>query len=153
MGLKIMKQKLLTAVTTLLLVLLPGGALTMTASAACASGNNAASQVLSGIDQTPNPDCTGSGVNNAVTAATNILSFIVGVAAIIMILVSAFRYITSGNDSNRVGAAKNTLIYAIIGLVIAGICQALVHFVLSTSAGAAPCPSNPAIATSDAKCK
>jgi hypothetical protein len=53
--------------------------------------------------------------------------------AVIMIIYGGFRYITSGGDSNRVGSAKNTLIYAIIGLIIVALAQLIVHFVLSTT--------------------
>ena len=48
----------------------------------------------------------------------NVFSVIVGTAAIIMIIYGGFRYITSGGSSERIGSAKTTLIYAIIGLVV-----------------------------------
>lgn len=63
----------------------------------------------------------------------NIFSIIVGIVAVIMVIYGGFRYITSGGDSGRVGNAKNTLIYAVIGLIIVALAQFLVHFVLSTS--------------------
>jgi hypothetical protein len=63
----------------------------------------------------------------------NIFSVIVGIVAVIMIIYGGFRYITSGGDSGRVGNAKNTLIYAIIGLIIVALAQFLVHFVLTTT--------------------
>lgn len=66
----------------------------------------------------------------------NILSIIVGVIAVIMIIVGGFRYITSGGESSNVSGAKNTLIYAIVGLVIVAIAQFIVHFVLSTAGNA-----------------
>ena len=47
-----------------------------------------------------------------------------------MIIVSAFKYITSGGDSNKVASAKSSLIYAIIGLVIVGLAQFIVNFVI-----------------------
>ncbi len=65
----------------------------------------------------------------------NIFSVIVGVAAVIMIIVGGFRYITSGGDSSNVSGAKNTLIYAIVGLVIVALAQFIVRYVLSTTAG------------------
>jgi cytochrome bd-type quinol oxidase subunit 2 len=79
-------------------------------------------------------DCSGgagtSSLNKLLTQAVNIFSAIVGVIAVIMIIVGGLKYITSGGDSNKVGAAKNTLIYAIIGLVIVALAQVIVHFVL-----------------------
>jgi hypothetical protein len=79
-------------------------------------------------------DCTSSGqngkLNTLLTNAVNIFSIIVGVVAVIMIIVGGLRYITSGGDSTKVSGAKNTLIYAIIGLIIVALAQLIVHFVL-----------------------
>ncbi len=63
----------------------------------------------------------------------NILSFIIGIVAVIMIIISGFRFIIGGNDTNAVSSAKNTLIYALVGLAIAVFAQFLVHSVLNTS--------------------
>ncbi len=65
--------------------------------------------------------------------AVNLFSFIVGAVAVIMIIYGGFRYITSGGDSGSVGTAKNTLIYAIVGLIIVALAQIIVRFVLSTT--------------------
>jgi hypothetical protein len=61
----------------------------------------------------------------------NVFSLVVGAIAIIMIIYGGFRYITSGGASERVGNAKNTLIYAIVGLIIVALAQVIVHFVLN----------------------
>ncbi len=58
-------------------------------------------------------------------------SIIVGAASVIMIIYGGFRYIISGGESGRVGAAKNSLIYAIVGLVIVALAQLIIHFVLN----------------------
>lgn len=60
----------------------------------------------------------------------NIVSVIVGVVAVIMIVFGGLKYITSGGDSSNVSSAKNTIIYAIIGLVIVALAQFIVRFVL-----------------------
>ena len=65
----------------------------------------------------------------------NILSIIVGVVAVIMIIVGGFRYITSGGSDTSVTGAKNTILYAIIGLVIVALAQVIVHFVLRNVSG------------------
>lgn len=101
----------------------------MPAFAACPGGNDAKGQVVQGIGSTGSA-CDDSGVTKAVHAAVNILSFVVGIVAIIMIILAGFKYITSGGEAARVGNAKSTLIYAIIGLAIAALAQILVHFVL-----------------------
>lgn len=84
------------------------------------------------ITCTPNgTDNAGSVIGNLATEVVNIFSIIVGAASIFMIIYGGFRYITSGGSSEKVGSAKNTIIYAIVGLIIVGLAQTLVHFVLS----------------------
>lgn len=63
--------------------------------------------------------------------ALNLLSIIVGIAAVIMIIVAGLRYVTSGGKDEAVKGAKNTILYAIIGLVIVALAQIIVHFVLT----------------------
>jgi len=74
-------------------------------------------------------DATGD-VNSLITTIINVFSFVVGVVAVIMIIAGGFRYISSGGDSNKITSAKNTIIYAIIGLVIVALAQIIVQFVL-----------------------
>ena len=77
--------------------------------------------------------CAGS-ANNSISSiirtAIQILSFVAGVAAVIMIIVGGFKYITSGGDSSNLQSAKNSIIYAIVGLVVVALAQFIVHFVL-----------------------
>ena len=70
-------------------------------------------------------------VEDTIRTIINIFSVIVGAVAVIMIIVGGFRYITSGGDSGNIGSAKNTILYAIVGLVIVAIAQAIVQFVLN----------------------
>jgi len=65
-----------------------------------------------------------------ITTATNILLFIVGVLSVIMLIVGGLRYVISGGNASAVTAAKNTILYAIVGLVIAFLAFAAVNFVL-----------------------
>lgn len=82
-------------------------------------------------------DCSDAGganekkLNDLIGKIVNILTVIVGIVAVIMIIVGGFKYITSGGDSNKVGSAKNTILYAVIGLVIVALAQFLVKFVLN----------------------
>lgn len=61
----------------------------------------------------------------------NIFSVVVGTVSVIMIIIGGFRYIISGGDSTGVTAAKNTILYAIVGLVIVLFSQVIVRFVIS----------------------
>jgi len=69
-------------------------------------------------------------IQDIVTFIINIFSVIVGIVAVVMIIYGGFKYITSGGDSGNITSAKNTIIYAIIGLVIVALAQFLVKFVL-----------------------
>ena len=70
----------------------------------------------------------------------NIFSLIVGVIAVVMIIVGGLKYITSGGESSNVSGAKNTIIYAIVGLVIVALAQFIVHFVLANASTAVTTP-------------
>ena len=60
----------------------------------------------------------------------NILLFIIGAVSVIMLIYGGIRYTTSGGNANSVTAAKNTIMYSIIGLVIAILAFAVVNFVV-----------------------
>jgi hypothetical protein len=70
-------------------------------------------------------------INNIVHSIINILSLVVGVVAVIMIIIGGLRYITSGGNDTGVTGAKNTILYAVIGLIIVALAQIIVHFVLA----------------------
>lgn len=71
-----------------------------------------------------------SGLNNIITDIVNIFSVIVGIVSVIMIIYGGFRYVTSGGDSGNVSSAKNTIIYAVVGLIVVALAQFIVQFVL-----------------------
>lgn len=75
-------------------------------------------------------DSTGR-LQNILGTAINLLSIFVGIAATIMVIVGGFKYVTSGGDTGKLKSARDTIIYAIIGLVIVALAQTLVKFVLN----------------------
>jgi uncharacterized membrane protein len=77
-------------------------------------------------------DGTGAGtkVDNLVKNVINILSLVVGIAAVVMIIIGGLRYVTSNGDSGQVGNAKNTILYAVVGLVVVALAQVIVRFVV-----------------------
>lgn len=68
---------------------------------------------------------------NVIKVIVNLISYIVGIVAVIMIMVSGIKYMTSGGDSQKVSSAKDTLVYALIGLAVVVLAQFLVQFVLN----------------------
>jgi hypothetical protein len=98
---------------------------------AMADSGAAKTAVCDGITQAGG-DCAGDGaqVTKVIKLVIQIISAIAGIAAIIMVILSGMKYITSGGDSSKVASAKNSLIYAIIGLIIVALSQTIVHYVL-----------------------
>lgn len=95
-------------------------------------------------------DITTGGINNGIECATpeeskkqlvgdggifqtivNILLFIVGAISVIMLIVGGIRYVVSGGDQSAVTGAKNTILYAIVGIVVAFLAYAAVNFVIT----------------------
>lgn len=101
----------------------------------CGSSNT------SGVPVSSNPE---NAINSVITDSLNILTVVVGIIAVVMIVYGGFRYVTSGGDATRVASAKNTLMYAIIGLIIAVLAQVIVKFVLkqATTDVSSGTPSN-----------
>ncbi len=62
---------------------------------------------------------------------TNVLLFIIGAIAVIMIIVGGIRYVTSNGDSSQTKAAKDTIMYAVIGVIVAILAYAIVNFVIT----------------------
>ncbi len=92
----------------------------------------------SGLQQVDSGGCSDKSsatLNNILRTVINILSVVVGFVAVVMIMVGGFRYITSGGDSAKTASARSTIVYALIGIVIAMLAQVLVHFVLVKASG------------------
>lgn len=68
---------------------------------------------------------------------TNVLLFLVGAISVIMLIVGGLRYVVSGGDSTAVQGAKNTILYAIVGIIVAILAYAAVSFVISSFSGGA----------------
>lgn len=77
-----------------------------------------------------------STVNDIIATVINIFSIVVGVVSVIMIIIGGLKYITSGGDSGNVSGAKNTILYAIVGLVVVALAQIIVRFVLTNVSNA-----------------
>lgn len=93
---------------------------------------NGANNVSNGADCTTKEGGVQSTVQGVVDKVINIFSWVVGIVSVIMIIYGGFRYITSGGDSAGVTSAKNTILFAIVGLVIVALAQIIVKFVIGT---------------------
>ena len=72
-------------------------------------------------------------ISDLIATAIDLFSLVIGIIAVVMIMVGGVKYITSQGESGNVTAAKNTILYAIIGLVIVALAQLIVRFVLGTT--------------------
>lgn len=82
--------------------------------------------------------CKGKGESLSegfVKPTINIILWVVGVAAVIVIVVAGLKYVTSSGNPSAISSAKTTILYAVIGLVIAITAYAIVNFVLKSFGG------------------
>ena len=61
---------------------------------------------------------------------TNTALFLIGAVSVVMLIYGGIRYTVSGDESGAVTNAKNTILYAIVGIVIAILAYAAVQFVI-----------------------
>jgi len=78
------------------------------------------------------PQTLFGGSTSVFTTVVNVLLFLIGAISVIMLIYGGIRYTTSGGNSASVTAAKNTIMYAIIGLIVAFLAFAIVNWVLTS---------------------
>lgn len=71
------------------------------------------------------------GKGSLVTAVTNTLLVVIGAASVIMMIIGGLRYVLSNGDQNAVTAAKNTILYSAIGLIVAMLAYAITSFIVT----------------------
>jgi heme/copper-type cytochrome/quinol oxidase subunit 2 len=108
------------------------------ASALFSGAKDSACSGIGGTRSGENCSVAGStSLDTIITNIVNILSIFVGIVAVIMVIFAGFKYITSAGDSNAIAAAKNTLMWAIVGVLVVALAQAIIHFVLHKIGGVA----------------
>ena len=80
------------------------------------------------------PSTLFGGDGSIFTTVVNLMLFLIGAICVIMLIWGGIRYTTSAGNSSAVTSAKNTIMYALIGLVIAFLAFAIVNWVLSDAA-------------------
>lgn len=134
---KFIKTILITLTLILGLVGLSG--ISYAASPAPPPTQSSTNQACQGLSQLGGVNCSSksgkTAVGNLAQTVVSILAKIVGIVSVAMIIFAGFRYVTAGGDSNSINSARNTLIYAIVGLAIAVIAQLIASDVLNTANG------------------
>ena len=77
------------------------------------------------------PESDTGSLMKTVTTIINVVLGVVGIAAVIMIVIGGISFVTSQGDTSKVAKARNTILYGIVGLVVAILAFAIVNFVLS----------------------
>lgn len=125
-----MKKLTRTLLAAFALPLLLGvGTLTLTPATANADDINITTgpQVSKG-DNTPSELFGDNGVFKTIT---NVLLFLIGAISVIMLIIGGIRYTTSNGDSSAVQGAKNTILYSVVGIIVAILAFAVVNFVVT----------------------
>ena len=130
-----MKKTIRTALAGLLMIPVLALGLTVTAGTldAAAGALDTAAQINLNAAKPNGVPTSVAGSNGIFRTVVNVLLFIVGAISVIMLIWGGIRYTTSGGNANSVTAAKNTIMYAIIGLVVAIFAYAIVNWVVGAS--------------------
>ena len=102
-------------------------------STASLSGS-ASAQVSEGINTATTSEMKGKsidGKDGLIKTVVNVLLWAVGILSVIMIIFSGFRYITSAGDASKTKSAQSTLIYSVVGLIVAIMAWAIVNMVIN----------------------
>lgn len=92
---------------------------------------NANSAVCQNKDKPERPECNSFyGKCGILIKVAGLIALATGVVAVIFIIVAGFKLVTSSGDPNNIKSAKNTIIFAIVGLVVSALATVIIQFVL-----------------------
>lgn len=102
--------------------------------ASCGDGT-AAGEAMCGVSQIDTSNTNSDTVYDTVKTIINVLLFIVGIIAVIMIIWGGISYVLSAGAADKAKKARDTIVYSVVGLVVAIIAFAIVQFVFSSLGG------------------
>ena len=97
---------------------------------AYAACTNAVDCIEAGVNTTGGTSSKTS-VASIIKTVVNVLLFVLGAVAVIMIVIGGIKYTTSGGDANGIKSAKDTILYSVVGLIVAMMAYAIVNFVIT----------------------
>jgi hypothetical protein cdivTM_30108 len=125
-----------------LALVLAGGAVAPSLAYAADCGT-AEQCVRNGVNQVSSTGASMT-VGDIIKIVVGILLFVLGAVCVVMIVIGGIKYATSQGDQTAVSSAKNTILYAVVGLVVAIAAYAIVNFVL-LQFGIASAPTSPTL--------
>lgn len=93
----------------------------------CTNADSSAT-VCSDKNNTANPL---TGTSGLLLRAARFLTFITGVASVLIVIYAGLKYVTADGDSNTISQAKSTITYALVGLIVSSVAQAIIIFVIN----------------------
>ena len=124
-----MKQLRIYMAAALLLIGV-GGAVLAAPGASADSPKSVVCSTLGGGNGCNGTPANSIDLKNVVAAVVNILSLTIGIVAVIVIMIAGLRMITASGDSSGIATARTSVIYALVGLVVAAMAQIIVRYVL-----------------------
>jgi hypothetical protein len=101
-------------------------------------GSTSKTIVCSGLSEFSGSTCSkktaGSSIDRTLALVLNLITAIAGLMAVFAIIIAGLRYVTSGGASDKTEQAKNTILYAVVGILIVAIAQIIVKFALHSAA-------------------
>ena len=131
-------QKMMPAIVVFVSVFIIAGAqggATASAINVFDKGCSAAGSTASGSNTDGVCGAKGEKVEDTAKNIINTLLYVVGIVAVLMIIIGGIRYAASNGDSSAIQGAKNTVLYAVIGLIVAIMAFAIVNFVVGRFGG------------------
>jgi len=123
-------SKVKTAAMAVALAVMGAGVAAPAFAVNCPDGGTADSYAECGMKKADPDGGQGATLDVTVKNIINGVLYVVGILAVVMVIIGGVQYTTSGGDSAAVTKAKNTILYGIVGLVIAILAYAIVNFVV-----------------------
>lgn len=128
-----MKKVVLSAIAAVLMVLGLSGVATMSpayAATPCADGTTSTTG-LDGCNEWGSSNLKKDDLMSTLQVVINVVIGIIGFVAVVMIIMGGISFATSQGDSSKVAKARNTILYGVVGLIVALLAYAIVNFVLT----------------------
>lgn len=97
-----------------------------------AATKNASNKVKDGLNSIGGSSASNTNVTTVIKTIINTLLFLVGAVAVVMIIIAGLRMVSSNGDASIIKTAKETILYAVIGLVVAILAWAIVEFIVTS---------------------
>jgi hypothetical protein len=91
--------------------------------------SSAGDVIKKSADKACTDSCGGTSLDEVLSGISNTLVFLVGAVSVIFIIIGGLRYVTSNGDAKNIEAAKTTILYAVVGVIVAMMSYAIVQFI------------------------